>query len=588
MGRRAVASGLLLLMAAAAFMAGVAAPAAWAGPTATAVAAAPAAQRSPAVRPHSTALGYTAFVLDSTTDYVGEGQQLTFTPSNATITAYADATGDVVFSVAALGHSFQAVLAAPTGQSLALGTYTGVQRLASATQPRLDISGDGRGCNVTSGQFTVLDISYDSYGNLATFAADAQMGCDGYGPLFASFRLASTVGYAAVAWRPAPALPLGFTLPFATEPLGTTSPAVPVVLTNVGVVPLSVSSQISGIYGADFQIVASTCRDLGPLAPGASCSLSITFTPHALGERDASLVTAVGTPRGTYVLALTGIGTAPPTFTYPTAGQSNVDTTKAFTWTASPGAQANRFVVGTTPGADNLVDSYAISASETSYPVPALPTGTTLYATVSAETNGTWTLRQTVAFTAMAQVAAFTSPLQGALAADPTQPITWTTDSQDQAYYLVVGTTPGSANLINSGVLPATQSSYAPPPMPGGTMLYATLLTEWVGGWSHSQSISFFYQSGKATFTSPLNGARVATNGTMFTWSTVPQAQAYYLVVNTAHATLVNSGSLPPSRWYAPAVALPAGVAIYATIFTELGGAWSYQTITFTAGATAT
>jgi hypothetical protein len=46
------------------------------------------------------------------------------------------------------------------GVGLGPGTYTGAQRapFAESTHPGLDVSGDGRGCNQISGQFTIVDL----------------------------------------------------------------------------------------------------------------------------------------------------------------------------------------------------------------------------------------------------------------------------------------------------------------------------------------------------------------------------------------------------------------------------------------------
>src|SRR4051794_14561836 len=60
-------------------------------------------------------------------------------------------------------------------------------------------------------------------------------------------------------------------------------------------------------------------------------------------------------------------------FTYPLNGASSVDTSKAFSWTSVSGAQAYYLYVGTSQGAQDLVDS--AEAQSTSYQVPPLPAG---------------------------------------------------------------------------------------------------------------------------------------------------------------------------------------------------------------------
>ncbi|MGI8559439.1 MAG: S8 family peptidase [Solirubrobacteraceae bacterium] len=90
-------------------------------------------------------------------------------------------------------------------------------------------------------------------------------------------------------------------------------------------------------------------------------------------------------------------------FTYPTNGQTNVDTTKPFTWSTAPAAQGYYLTVGTTKGGYDVVNSGPIPASQSSYNVPAMPAGQTLYATLYTELNGNYNNYQQITFTAAAQ-----------------------------------------------------------------------------------------------------------------------------------------------------------------------------------------
>jgi probable HAF family extracellular repeat protein len=96
-------------------------------------------------------------------------------------------------------------------------------------------------------------------------------------------------------------------LSFGTVAIGTISQAKSVTLTNVGTTTLAISGiVITGTNARDFA-QTHTCGSL--LAAGASCSISVTFTPTASGTRTAALSitdNAAGSPQK---VPLSGIGT---------------------------------------------------------------------------------------------------------------------------------------------------------------------------------------------------------------------------------------------------------------------------------------
>jgi hypothetical protein len=270
------------------------------------------------------------------------------------------------------------------------------------------------------------------------------------------------------------------------------------------------------------------------------------------------------------------------TLTYPTDGQAGVDSTRAFTWAPIPEAQGYLLAV-VTAGGQVLANSGILATTVTSYNVPALPTGTLLYAALYSEINGGWSSYQLISFTAAPGLATFTSPVNAQTGVDPTKAITWATIPGAQAYLLVVSTVRFGSNLVNSGVLAPTQSSYAIATLPAGATLYATLFTEVNGTWSRYQSITFTTGAAKATFIHPVNGLGNVTTPGPITWSTLAGAQGYVLVVGTTlfGSNLVNSGVLAPSQSSYNLPALPHGTVVYATLLTLLNNTWVYQAIAF-------
>jgi len=119
-------------------------------------------------------------------------------------------------------------------------------------------------------------------------------------------------------------------LNFGNQSVGVASPTLAVTLDNTGNSGLSISSiAISGANAADF---AQTNNCTGNVAAGASCSISVVFTPAAMGSRSGQIVITDNASGSPHQIVLSGSGTsantpnfavsaAPPSATV-TSGQS--------------------------------------------------------------------------------------------------------------------------------------------------------------------------------------------------------------------------------------------------------------------------
>jgi plastocyanin len=124
----------------------------------------------------------------------------------------------------------------------------------------------------------------------------------------ASFRFPSCSGAA-------PAANLSPTaLTFSSQNIGTSSTAQSIILTNTGTALMTISGiAIAGANGGDFS-QNNNCipggSPSGSLAPQASCTINVIFTPLLSGSRTATLVitdNAAGSPQ-TAALSGTGVG----------------------------------------------------------------------------------------------------------------------------------------------------------------------------------------------------------------------------------------------------------------------------------------
>jgi hypothetical protein len=91
------------------------------------------------------------------------------------------------------------------------------------------------------------------------------------------------------------------------------------------------------------------------------------------------------------------------------------------------------------------VNSGSLAVDITSYRVPALTAGKTLYAKIVAKINGSWTDYQAISFTAAPNPVAFTHPTQRQTQVSTPATFSWSTGPAATGYQMWVGTRPGDA-----------------------------------------------------------------------------------------------------------------------------------------------
>lgn len=96
-------------------------------------------------------------------------------------------------------------------------------------------------------------------------------------------------------------------LAFSNQAVGSASAALAETLTNTATSALAISGiTIAGSNATEFNQKGTTCS--GSLAAGASCSISVTFTPGQMGPRTAALTINDDTLGSPHSLSLNGIG----------------------------------------------------------------------------------------------------------------------------------------------------------------------------------------------------------------------------------------------------------------------------------------
>ena len=179
------------------------------------------------------------------------------------------------------------------------------------------------------------------------------------------------------------------------------------------------------------------------------------------------------------------------TMVFPTTGTTIFPSAQTFSWNQATGAQYYCLTVGTTQGDVNLYNSGLLSASQLSASVPALPGGT-LWARLYTYNGGTWLWGDTSFSVTGPSTAMFTQPTNGATNISTTQPLTWSGVAAATYYGISVGTTQGGYDVVNTGPLPSTQTSYQPSPaLPAGQKLWARVYSYIGGSWNNFTDVSF-------------------------------------------------------------------------------------------------
>jgi hypothetical protein len=239
----------------------------------------------------STATGFTPLVVGLT----GTGlpaAQLTVTPSQlsfATIAVGASSSPQTL-TVSNPGTAGLQGLAATATGPFSVGSGSCGAALAAGTSCSLTVTFSPKASGLQAGAVTVSSSS------IGISSVLVQVSGTGLAP-------------ASLALTPSPAN-------FSSIEIGSSSPAQNITVTNSGGQALGgLALSISGAEAQDFLLGANTCTTT--LAAGASCGVSVTFTPSIAGGRQAFL-TASSTTAGvaSVTATLSGTGLAPPLLSF--------------------------------------------------------------------------------------------------------------------------------------------------------------------------------------------------------------------------------------------------------------------------------
>jgi hypothetical protein len=212
-------------------------------------------------------------------------------------TIFMDADADSVYlqmNGGTSGEGFEADFEAPEGANLTVGEYEhAVRSISSGVRPGLDISGDGRGCNQSTGRFSVLDIDLAQERFWVVF----EFHCDGTVPaIFGEIKVGMPDSDSDLLVTPD-------LIRWPTMYPEAMSSTVPVTVANTGSSPMTITSATTS--SADFSVTQNTCTSL---APAASCVIEVLFHAQAPGPRTGVLSIGGSFGSGVHTVALRGDG----------------------------------------------------------------------------------------------------------------------------------------------------------------------------------------------------------------------------------------------------------------------------------------
>lgn len=118
-------------------------------------------------------------------DYIGLGMTYNYGQADGTFNALVFGNGSAVsirFNTPSYDHYWNLNFASATGAPLTPGVYLNAKRFAEPGSPGLDVFGDGRGCNMVSGSFEVIQAAFGPADTLLSFEATFEQHCEGAAP----------------------------------------------------------------------------------------------------------------------------------------------------------------------------------------------------------------------------------------------------------------------------------------------------------------------------------------------------------------------------------------------------------------------
>jgi hypothetical protein len=270
------------------------------------------------------------------------------------------------------------------------------------------------------------------------------------------------------------------------------------------------------------------------------------------------------------------------------ANSSDTLTGASFTFQWNTGSNVTEYWLwlGSSQGSNNILSQGA--GSNTSLAVSGLPTdGSTVYVRLFSMISGNWQTNDTdyVANNTPSAAAAITTPANtGDTLTGSSYTFQWNTGTGVTQYWLWIGSSQGSNNILSQGSGGNTSLAVSGLPTDGSTV-YVRLFSMIAGSW---QTNDYNYVANntppaKAAMTTPANsGATLTGSSYTFGWSTGSGVTEYWLWIGSSQGVhdILSQGS--GANTSLAVTGLPTdGSTVYVRLFSMIAGSWQTNDYTY-------
>lgn len=285
--------------------------------------------------------------------------------------------------------------------------------------------------------------------------------------------------------------------------------------------------------------------------------------------------------------------------TSPPNGEINVSVTGSIAWGAVPNATNYIVTMGTSSGATDVLDNFSVGTDLNYTPPSGLMPNTTYYITIVPNNNsGNAIGCSEESFTTgdlntIPGCVTLLSPLDGAYGVAPETDITWAPQSVADGYFLTVGTSSGSADILDDFDVGNVTTYNLPTDFPFSQRIYVTITPYNTAGETPSCSEVTFRTRGNnlplcTEIIDPIDGGEFVSVTANITWIRDFNASGYRMTIwekSIGGIKILDNEDVGTGTNYKPPDFMDNTLYfVKLTPYNDLGEASNCQPISFTTG----